>query len=518
MEAQAVVKENPFANAEACFSRLRDWLGGAEAMGMTHAEVESTVETDGREIMRWLFQGYLTLRREREVALPQLLGSDNVVRTLHRDSERQLETVFGTVTAGRTSYGARGETSLRPLDAELNLPPTRYSDGVERRVAEQAAQQSFDEVVLALRANTGAVIAKRQVEAVAVRAAQDFDAFYEKREPVPTEDAADSILVLSFDGKGVVMRKQDLRPETAAAAECSSHKLAKRLSKGEKRNKKRMATVAAIYSIAPFVRTPEQIVREMQPVHEALPKRPRPQDKRVSASIAKQPEDVIMEFFAEALRRDPERKKHWVVPLDGAETQLELVLACAKAAEVDVTVVLDVIHVIDYLWDAAFCFHAEGTKEAEAWVNERLLEILRGNTTTVAAGMRRSATKRNFSRKQRRAVDKCANYLLKYSAYMAYDRYLAAGYPIATGVIEGACRYLVKDRMDVTGARWSLAGAEAVLKLRALRKSGDFDAFWSFRQHREYERNHRRLYADFTPPRVSPSENGSPSRRLQSVQ
>ena len=104
----------------------------------------------------------------------------------------------------------------------------------------------------------------------------------------------------------------------------------------------------------------------------------------------------------------------------------------------------------------------------------------------------------------------CAGYLRKYAQYLQYDRYLAADYPIATGVVEGACRYLVRDRMELTGARWRLAGAEAVLKLRALRASGDFDAYWDFHEAREYERNHARQYADGTPPSFSEPPNPRP--------
>ena len=134
-----------------------------------------------------------------------------------------------------------------------------------------------------------------------------------------------------------------------------------------------------------------------------------------------------------------------------------------------------------------------------------LLEILRGNAAYVAGGMRRSATRRGLALAERKPVDTCAHYLLTYTPYLKYNRYLAQGLPIATGVIEGACRHLVKDRMELTGARWSLTGAEAVLRLRALRSSHDFDEYWIFHEAKEYERNHRSLYADgIVPPTFKP--------------
>ena len=145
---------------------------------------------------------------------------------------------------------------------------------------------------------------------------------------------------------------------------------------------------------------------------------------------------------------------------------------------------------------AAHCFHPVGSDGAEAWVRDRALSILNGRASEVAAGMRRSATLRQLLKTRRQAVDKCADYLLKYRPYLNYDVYLAHGFPIATGVIEGACRHLVKDRMDITGARWRLQSAEAVLKLRALRSNQHFDAYWRFHKTQELERNHLSRYAD----------------------
>ena len=131
--------------------------------------------------------------------------------------------------------------------------------------------------------------------------------------------------------------------------------------------------------------------------------------------------------------------------------------------------------------------------------------------------MRCAATVANLPADKRKPVDKCADYLLKYSPYVKYDRYLDAGYPIASGVIEGACRYLVRDRMELTGARWRLAGAEAVLRLRALRASGDFDAYWSFHEAREYQRNHARRYAEGIVPPIADPPASQPTPRLRRI-
>lgn len=101
---------------------------------------------------------------------------------------------------------------------------------------------------------------------------------------------------------------------------------------------------------------------------------------------------------------------------------------------------------------------------------------------------------RMLSKSAREPADRCADYLLKYAPMMQYHEYLDEGFPIATGVIEGACRHLIKDRLDITGARWSLRGAEAVLKLRSLKSSNDFDAYWHYHKAQELRRNHESRY------------------------
>jgi hypothetical protein len=312
---------------------------------------------------------------------------------------------------------------------------------------------------------------------------------------------------MSVDGKGVVMRHEDLRGATQKAALSKSHKLSKRLSKGEKRNAKRMATVAVTYTIKPYVRTPEEVIRSMAPIRESEPRRrPVPELKRVWASLEKSPESVIEEAFQEARFRDTDRKKSWVALVDGNKPQIDILNDKAREHEVDLTVVLDFIHVSEYVWSAGLAFHAEGRPELQAWVAERLLQILRGKSSDVAAGMRRSATLRELDAQTRGPVDHCADYLLKYKPYLRYDVCLERGFPIATGVVEGACRHLVKDRMDLTGARWSLQGAEAVLRLRALRSCDDFDEYWGFHESLERQRNHDSEYADSTlPPVKAPS-------------
>ena len=247
-----------------------------------------------------------------------------------------------------------------------------------------------------------------------------------------------------------------------------------------------MATVASVYEVAPYWRTAEQIMGQ----EESAAKRPKARQKRVWASLRQRPAEVIEEMFAEAQRRDPRHERTWLMLVDGQETQRREIEAAMARHRNDVVVIQDVVHVLEYLWKAAYCFHAEGTQEAEAWVLERATALLKGKVSDVAAGMRRSATRQVLSQEARAPVDKCADYLLKNKERFDYATALANGWPIATGIIEGACRHVVKDRMDVTGARWSLDGAEAVLRLRSLRASGDFEDYMAFHQRQERQRNY----------------------------
>jgi hypothetical protein len=504
-----------FEVAAASFAALVGRLKADETAHMSLSDLESFLDKEGREVLRQLLQAHLERRAEAKV-VTAVVGADGVERTHHRPGKRKLETLLGTVEVARDGHGARGEETLFPLDEELNLPDEKYSFGVRRRAAEEAAKGSYDEVVAVLEKHTGAAVAKRQVEELVRRAAQDFDGFYFARRLEWQKSAAEAgeILVLTFDGKGVAMRHEDLRPATKAAAARRNRKLEKRLAKGEKRNTKRMSQVAAVYTLAPFVRDAEDIIEDFHPGDAPRPKRPAPEGKRVWASVEKDPDDVIEDAFLDACSRDTKRTRKWVVLLDGNADQLALVQAAAKRHKRSVTIVLDVIHVLEYLWKAAYAFHAEGTKDAEDWVTEKLLWLLCGDAGQVIGSIRRRATKRGLSAKEREASDTCADYIEKYKAYVRYDKYLAAGFPIATGVIEGACRHLVRDRMEITGARWSLEGAEAILRLRSLKASHDLDASWQHHEKLERARNHQARYAKGEPPTLSMPTRSPPKLRV----
>ncbi len=467
MEDQGQNERGYFTQAEELFEEIVAWLSSDMVCGLEHSELEQNLYVNGNELLRRLLQGYLDRRKEDEIE-EDCLGSDGVKRTHKRQQSRKLSTIFGEVVVSRIAYGGRKITSLKPLDGELNLPLEKYSHGLSERVASAVAFNGFNQTVEIIEKTTAGKVPKRQVEELAKKTAGDFDKFYETQQLKSLQEGnTGELMVITVDGKGVVMRQEDLRPNTKKKAIAQQKKLKKRLTKGEKRNSKRMATVAAEYTIQPWQRTAERIINGRK--SQERRRRPtQPEAKRVWATLEKEPETEISEAFDEAIHRDPHQEKNWVALVDGNKTQLNLLNQLAVKQQISLTIILDIIHGIEYLSKAALVFHSPTSQQAEDWVSERLLRILEGQSSSVAAQMRRCATLLPLSAEKRSPVDKCANYLLNNRDYLRYHDYLAEGLPIATGVIEGACRYLIKDRMDITGARWSLQGAEAVLRLRSL--------------------------------------------------
>jgi hypothetical protein len=398
------------------------------------------------------------------------------------------------------AYRAKTAGNLHPTDAALNLPCERHSHGLRQHCAIEASRGSYEEATSALGRQIGVGLGKRQVEQLAARAAVDFEAFYDARpRPVAT---ADKVVVISADGKGVVMRPDALRPQTAAAAAKSKTKLKGRLSKGEKANRKRMAEVGAVYTVDPVVRSTEDV---MAPKTDATKHKeaPKAADKWLTASLVDDAASVIAKVFDEAQRRDPAKRCQWVALVDGNCHQIDRIHKEATARGIEVTVVVDWVHVLEYLWSAAWSFHSEGDPGAEDWVHDKAIEVLSGRASIVAASIRRKATMLRLDATTRKNADACADYLLAKAPYLDYPSALAKGWPIATGVIEGAVRHVVKDRMDITGARWGLPGAEAVLKLRALRTNGDWPGYWTFHLAAEHQRVHQSRYHAGSIPRAA---------------
>lgn len=455
------------------FAQLESWLASSSALQLPLHQIESQQQDKGREVQRLLLQTHLQHRGNGDVGpalqFPQQDGE--VLYSHRRLGARSLTTVFGAVELVRMGYSRPGAPSIFPLDKALALPARSFSYELQRRLVKAAVQNPFLESVQTIAELTGVAVSKGSLEEILPDAAQDFDAFYQQRSvATPTG----SILVAAVDGKGIPM----VKPCAALPRP--------RLTKGQKANKKRMATVATVFTRTPWVRTPQQVIENLFPTSRPASgdtPPPRPENKRVWASLLKGKTAVIQEVAEEMDRRDPLRSLTRVALTDG-----ERALQIRVEQKLNVTLILDLMHALEKLWKAAYVFHAEGSLEADLWVLDRTLQILFGEVGQVVKGIRQSITKRRITGPKRKTLNAVANYLYRNRTRMRYDEYLAKGWPIASGPVEGACKNLIKDRMERSGMRWTEQMAEAIVQLRAVYLSGDFDRYWQFHIAQDQQR------------------------------
>jgi hypothetical protein len=306
--------------------------------------------------------------------------------------------------------------------------------------------------------------------------AVDVEAFYAQQPPPPPASEAE-ILVIQADGKGVPLVRET--PATPKA----------RLAKGDKRSRKKEAVVTGLYTITPHVRTPEGVVASLfHPPAHPLPgteSRPGPQHKRLWATMAGK--DAAFERLAgQVASRNGPHIAHRVALTDGAEALQDRMQQWFPTF----TLVLDFIHANEKLWDVANRLFGETAPQRTPWVESQTLALLSGRTSQVITELRRLANPAEASPSQQTVLTQVANYFERNTPYMHYDQYLAHGWPIASGVIEGACRHLVKDRCELSGMRWTKDGVENLLRLRAVAENDDWDAYRRFHQ----QQRHRRLY------------------------
>lgn len=497
MQAQTQLGIDHYSEPREKLEEIIGWLQSSDGP-RTHADVERGIRDRSWELLRATEQAFLEERFDAERMLAASVPVESGVKV--RVRERLIEGEFGRVTHRRLGYARAGHQTEFPADRDLNLPKEMFGLEVRQRTAFEAQRGCWTEVVKSVDRNSGAHVAQRQAQQLAERAAQDFDAFYELTDsPVNDTLSTRALEVASCDSKGVTMLDQGLRDETRKAA----HNAKASASRGDpmapkklRKYDKRMAIVTANWEQERQPRTAEQIMANLDrsPGHKKS-KGPRPQSKRVRASVEKTQAEGIQEMFDEIERRDPCAERTTVVLVDGEERQIAEINRQAKERGMSIRLILDLIHVIHYLWIAGAVLCGKDPKQTEGWVREFLERLLTGPASFVASSIRRQATMMKLTAEQRKPIDTCCNYLLKNQAYLRYYEYLAEGFPIATGLIEGACRHLVQDRMGITGARWDVPGAEDVLKLRALRCSGDWDDYWRFHEQQEFTRNYGEVAA-----------------------
>ena len=377
-----------FACSREQFECLVGFLDGTDAAGLSHAELEERLDRDGRELLRRLLDDHLALRALREQRLEQVVGDEGASRSrVESGHVRALETVFGTVSVERLAYRASGVGNLHPADAMLNLPVERHSHGLRKLSALEAARGSFQDATDAILRQTGQLLGKRQVEELASLAAMDFEDFYETRRPARSKPG--DLLVLSADGKGIVMRSDALRTRAPARPRAGPAKPS--LSGDQRQGRKRMAEIGAVYDAAPAPRTAADILPSAAPEGYETAPGPVAANKWLCASVVTAPAAVIGRVFDEAERRDPKHRRTWIALVDGANHQIDRITFEARKRGVKVTIVVDFVHVLQYLWNAAGCLHPNNDQAAERWVHQQAIRVLDGHARKVAGTIRRKA-------------------------------------------------------------------------------------------------------------------------------
>jgi hypothetical protein len=416
--------------------------------------------------------------------------------------ERLLRTVFGehTIRAYVYATGAHQAIELRPVDARLSLSSGRCSYFFEEFSQYFCVDQAFGQASEGLAMVLRQEVSVNTLEHINRRIGGQAEGFLDELPTPPAKDEGE-LLVFTADGKGVPLVKADAERVPA-------------FDKLERPGNRRMATLAAVYTINPYVRTPEQIVAALfRDETGPRPKdRPQPQFKHVTArftSMRRDPDGELWEsngtieafLWAEeqiAARRRLGQKLLRL--MDGQTSLWDAADNCLSVPPEDTIDILDILHTSSYVWKAAKVFHSH-VERREAFARDRLLRILRGEVRGVISGLRQMATKAGLKGDRLKQITTVCGYFEKHAHRMRYDEYLAAGYPIASGVIEGACRHLVKDRMERSGMRWRLEGAQAMLHVRAVYQSSYWDNFHKNRIVKEQStlHPHRTLLDNYHP-------------------
>ena len=414
---------------------------------------------------------------------PTLMYEDQQIKKLEDLYDRRYVSIFGELNIQRTAYGTRPTQKLQvtPLDSRLGLPDSDFSNLLQDWDQSFCVQGSYDQSRQSVQRILGLGQSVGSLETMSRSMSQDVRDFFEQQPP-PTLAPEGSIIVLTADHKGVKMRRNVQVDGPAPQG---------RRKKGEKPNKKKMACVGGVYTIEPFVRTAQDVVDEVMR-HAKQTDRPKPQDKRLRAELTERNEDeetkgtqFIFPWFVQEVERRNPAKNHPVVCVMDGERKLWCIL---KRLFCGVVCVLDIFHVMERLWTIAYCFHPEGSQEAQAFVTTRLEKLLEGKVGYVIGGIKQMGVKNKLSKRKQKALDKAVTYLENNRGFMKYDEYLSAGYPIGSGVVEGACRHVVKDRMEQTGMHWRIAGAQAILHLRAIYLNDDWDTFQQYRIEQQCHR------------------------------
>ncbi|RPH56411.1 MAG: ISKra4 family transposase, partial [Chloroflexi bacterium] len=452
------------------FEKMLEYVTGEQAR-------RATADATERGLFKMLIEMGLKLltlffvMRSQSASRESYKTADGRELRYHRDTKRRYVSIFGKLSFVRPYFYRKGTGGQTPLDAELSLGDDCYSDLVREVNDYLGVYGVYHKACDILERLLGLNLSTRVVQTNLGEDAADVSAYYAQK-PAPVASSEAGILVIQADGKGVPMILEETQPDKV------------RLGKGEKHGRKKEASVTSVYTIEAFTRTPEQVVASYYDKI-SLSKPSKPQNKHLWATL--DGKDTALNRLAEQVRiRLGSHIQHKIALCDGCEA---LQTRIAKYFS-DFIQILDFIHANEYLWAVANALFGETNDQRFEWMRSHTLQLLSGQTKQLIAEFRSLATRPKTSQRKRTQLIKTANYFERNLPFMDYPTYLSNGWPIASGVIEGACRHFVKDRCELSGMRWLQNGAENLLRLRAVAENNDWDNYHAYRKMQR----HHRLY------------------------
>jgi hypothetical protein len=479
------------AQVRAEVAGLLEIVTGPASRQQSVAEVELAIFRQLLKLGATLLGLFFVARGAVKPAGPVLSEAGTELR-YHDRRRTSYFSIFGKLAVWRHAFTAPGQPVVCPLDAALSLPERCYSDVLREWATYGAADGAYRESQTLLERVLGLRLSVQAIETAMAEDAADVAAFLAKP-PAADPSAPGSLLVVQADGKGVPM----VPAETGAPV----GRREVRRKRGQPRGIMREAIVTAVYTLAPTPRRPTDVLATLLPLDpdgaSAPPERAdraRPVGKELRATLDGKTA-ALTRLAARAAQYDGPQIEQRVALTDGADA-LQRAL---RTALPDTPLVLDIIHALEHLWEAATGLLGERHPERTAWVRDRLALLLEGHVLDVVADLRTRAERPDTPASARALLARTAGYYERNAPHMRYDAYLASGWPIGTGVVEGACRHLVKDRLEQAGMRWTRRGAQALLNLRAVRLNGQWDAYWRFHRQQQHRRRYPFTSADDMP-------------------
>lgn len=502
-------KEIDFLKAYEQLEKMCEFMQQASEQGQRIDQVERGLFPQAMEMCLHMLSAFVDAHGDGDEGA-EIEAEDRTLRRLKEPHDKRYLSIFGELIIPRVVYGTREGQAIEwvPLDAVLGLPAGENSYVLEDWLERLCVKEAYGEAVSDLRAWLGTTVSVRTAEGINRKLATDSEG-YRLSQGLPSPEEDEEILVVSADGKGVPMRRpleQRLREEGGAAGasfiETPSATSPEEAGSPRRRNKKQMAYVGAVYSIAPFVRTAEDVIDEVRR-RKRSPERPSPIGKHLWAQMTRLEEGEVwraaprlfIDMAVERHERDPERRKTLVCLMDGERQFWDLQQEWFGRA----VGILDLFHALKRLWAVAHCIHAEQSPAASEFVTHHLRMLLEGKVGYVIRNFRRLIKQHDLRGTKQKTMKSAITYYENNRDHMRYNEYLAAGYPIASGVIEGACHHFVKDRMEGAGMRWELEGAQAMLSLRAIYLNGQWDDFIAYRIAKEQAS----LYGENAQPAIA---------------